>query len=99
MANLNSVDTYWVSTLSRQTLVLSTVHIKRAGHGAYRLRVWRVGMKWVGEGRECEPVNCVPDAGHTKGHEQGVDDDTQQVSESGGSYMGKGCHMEEVNMG
>ena len=56
-------------------------------------------MTWVGEGRECEPVNCVPDVGHTKGHEQGVDDDTQKVSESGGSYMGKGCQMEEVNMG
>ena len=38
--------------LSRQTPVLSTAPIKCTGHGAYRLRVWRVGTKvgteWVG---------------------------------------------------
>lgn len=32
-------------------------------------------------------MNCVPNAGHTKGHEQGINIDTQKVSESGDSYM------------
>lgn len=67
-----------------------------------RLRVQRVtGGEEVGEGREYEPVNRHPDAGHTKFHEQVINKGLGRVQ--GRRFLtgwaSANRQMEEVNVG